>query len=601
MRGTAVFSGAGISGDPPASLPRGFGLRDDLLRCMHAAARHSLGSQVTDGQLADLVDSARKLEVVLARLSGAAGAEAADCLLSLRLRVPNEAHMLAGLQLAHGGTHVTLNFDVGIELAHDLVCGGPAAAVLPEPYRSAVVGWQALAPRNAAALRVVATRPEFDAWVADGKPAALLKVHGSLSADQRSLVDVVVLDIDELGQLAPSRRAAIDSLGLAGRLLITGYSGADPDVYRPLLEAAPAGLSSWCCYSLSPDSPVPEDLRARQIALSTGKPAGLAVTALRGLLGLSSAPDWPAQLLAGSGYREHFNDWASQFTATRSADKIAVAWAWLLADGGDLDTAERMLRVLAGRDSADGGTLMRYAEVLYTRARGDDRLRAEALYRRIAADRHIDRGIRLMCRLRSGDVSRGRAVRGGRLAPLSVLRAYAQPLRVLAATRAGRREQEAAADAYRGLQHTTLRLLERAAATAPTWSWPALGRLCGATRRLGGPAERLAGNGNRRSLIRQHRLLLSAYQSLFAGRPPAAGLEDEIRSLRDAYRAADDLPGSGNLAATLAVTAAARNDDDAARKLIGEARADYAAGRPDAQPIASGQALLVAIQRLLDR
>jgi hypothetical protein len=29
---TAVFSGAGISGEAPASLPRGFGLRDDVLR-----------------------------------------------------------------------------------------------------------------------------------------------------------------------------------------------------------------------------------------------------------------------------------------------------------------------------------------------------------------------------------------------------------------------------------------------------------------------------------------------------------------------------------------------------------------------------------------
>ncbi len=76
-----MFSGAGISGEAPASLPRGFGLRDDLLKLMHSAARESLGTQVTDAQLADLLGSGRKLEVVLARLSGAAGLEAADCLL----------------------------------------------------------------------------------------------------------------------------------------------------------------------------------------------------------------------------------------------------------------------------------------------------------------------------------------------------------------------------------------------------------------------------------------------------------------------------------------------------------------------------------------
>jgi hypothetical protein len=43
--------------------------------------------------------------------------------------------------------------------------------------------------------------------------------------------------------------------------------------------------------------------------------------------------------------------------------KFAIAWAWLLADGGDLDTAERMLGELAGREPTDTGTLVRYAEV----------------------------------------------------------------------------------------------------------------------------------------------------------------------------------------------------------------------------------------------
>jgi hypothetical protein len=223
------------------------------------------------------------------------------------------------------------------------------------------------------------------------------------------------------------------------------------------------------------------------------------------------------------------------------------------------------------------------------------------LYRRIARDGRTDAGTRLMCRLRSGDISRGRVIRDGKLAIPHLIRAYTQPLRVLAGTRAGRREQEAAADAFRALQHTTLRVLERAAATAPRWSWPALASLCRAARRFGGPAERLAGNGNRRSLIRQHRLLLSADACLLAGQPPPPGLQQEIQSLCDAYRNADDLPGSGNLAATLAVTAAAQGDPGTARSLLDQTRNDYTAGRPDAQPIASGQALLLAIQRVLNR
>jgi hypothetical protein len=568
---------------------------------MHAAARESLGSLVTDSQLADLVGSGRKLEVVLARLSGAAGAEAADCLLALQLHVPNEAHLLAGLHLALGGTHVTLNFDVGIELAHEMLIGGQAADALPEPYRSALADWRALVPPSVPALRVVASHQEFDAWTAGGMGPALLKVHGSLGRDQRHLVDVVVLDIDELGQLTASRRAALDRLGLADQLLITGYSGADPDVYRPLLAAAQGPVSSWRCYSLPAGSSVPDDLRSRGITLFTGAPAGLAVSALRELLGLDAAPPWPQQELPRPGYRKRFAQWAEKFCAGRPPDKIAVAWAWLLADGGDLDTAKRMLHELAGRDSADAGALLRYAEVLYTRARGDDRTRAEARYRQIAADKHADVGTRLMCRLRIGDISRGRVIRDGHLAITNLARAYTQPLLVLAATRAGRREPEAAADAYRALQHTTLRVLERMAATAPRWSWPALACLCRATRRIGGPAERLAANGNRRALVRQHRLLLSAYACLLAGQPPPSGLQQEIESLRDAYRGADDLPGSGNLAATLAVVAAAHQDQASARRLIGEARHDYTADRPGNRPIASGEALLTAIQRILNR
>jgi hypothetical protein len=598
---TAVFSGAGIGGEAPASLPWGFGLRDDVLELMYAGANESLGDQVTDEQLTDLVNSGRKLEVVLARLSGAAGIEAAGCLFSLRLRVPNEAHMLAALHLALGGSHVTLNFDIGIELAYELLTDGEAANTLPEPYRRAAAGWRALTPAGAPALRVVASHDDFDKWAADGTPPALLKVHGSLSRDQRYLVDVVVLDIDELGQLTPSRRAAIDSLGTARQLLITGYSGADPDVYRPVLAAAPPAVSSWCCYSLPHGSPVRQDLRFRRIALVTGAPAGLAETALRDLLGLPGTPSWPRQELPGPGYREHFGQWAREFRAGHVRDEIAVAWAWLLADGGDLDIAERMLAELAGRKSAGAGTLLRYAEVLYARARGDDRTRAEVVYRQIAADRRAELGIRLMCRLRSGDISRGRVIRDGQLAIPHLVKAYAQPLLVLAATRAGRRQQEAAADAYRALQHTTLRVLERAAAIAPRRSWPALAYLCRAARWPGRRGERLAANGNRRSLIRQHGLLLSAYACLLSGHPAPPVLQQDIESLRDAYRSANDLPGSGNLAAVLAVVAASRKDLSGARRLLEEARSDYTADRPDARPIAAGAALLAAIQRILDR
>jgi hypothetical protein len=567
---------------------------------MHTLAKESLGSLVTDEQLTELVASTRKLEVVLARLSGTAGIHAAECLLALQVEVPNEAHMLAALHLALGGIHVTLNFDIGIELAYSLLTGDSGVpSCAPDGYRSAVPDWQALVPSDTPSLRVVASHAEFDRWMESGQDPALLKIHGSLSRDQRQLVDVVALDIDEIGQLTRSRRAAVDRLGSVRRLLITGYSGADPDVYGPLIEVASASSSSWRCYSLPQDSPVPKDLQLRGIDLSTGAPSGLAVTALRELLNFGTIPSWPDVPLYGPGYRSRFEQWEDDFRYRHSPDEIAVAWAWLLADGGDLDTADSMLTALAARESAHPGTILRHAEVLYTRARSDDRDRAELLYLRLAADRDVDIGTRLMCRLRTADIARGRAIRGGReIVPL-LARAFGQPVAVLLATRAGRRESEAAADAYRALQHTALRVIEHTAGMLPTSLWPALAPLCRTASLFGRPGERLAANGNRRGLIRQHRLLLASYRSLLAGRKSPPELRLEVTSLRNTYRNADDFPGSGNLAATLAVLAAADGDLGGADRLLREARADYAAGRPDARPIAAGEALLRAIEGLL--
>ena len=556
---------------------------------------------MTDRQLSEVLSSTRKLEVVLARLSGTAGVETAKRLLALQLQLPNEAHLLAALHLLLGGTHVTLNFDVGVELAYDLLTGQGTAENVAEPYRSALDEWRDLVPSDAWKLRVVASHADFDDWVAAGKPPALLKAHGSLHRDQQHLIDVVALDIDEIGQLTPSRRVAIDHLASTRRLLITGYSGADPDVYEPLLAAAQGSSTEWYCYSLPHDSPVPKDLRSRSIPLTTGAPAGLAVTALREFLALSTSPTWPAERLHCAGYRERFDQWAADFRANHSDDKIAVGWAWLMADGGDLDSAEGMLDNLVRRDTTDASTIFRYAETLYTRARGGDRDRAESLYRGVARNREVDTGTRLMCRLRSADISRGRAVRGGVTLVPHLARAFGQPLLVLLATKAGRQEQEAAADAYRGLQQTSLRVLERAAAVVPRRVWPALAQLCRGAGVLGRPVARLSQNGNRRGLTRQHGLLLAAYACLLAGRQPPPALRQETQSLRDTYRNADDLPASGNLAVTMAVLAAADGDLTEAEHLLDGAKHDYAAGRPDAKPIAAGEALLVAVGRLLQR
>lgn len=597
---TAVFTGAGISGDPPASLPRGFGLRDAVLKTMHQAARDALDPLVTAEQLRKLCGAAYKLEVVLGRLWGTVGPDALDCVLALRIDVPNEAHMLAALHLLRGGTHVTVNFDVGIELAYDLIRG---AAELPpstaSDYHDALPLWRALAPPSSPALHTVSSHEEFAAWEAQGKPAALLKVHGGLTREQNALADVVVVDIEELGQLTAERAAAVDGLGTALRLMITGYSGGDPDVYGPLLAAAARTSATWACLELPKDSVVPGDARAHGIDLVLGHPQGLAATALRQVLGTPEPPPWPSVTLPGEGFKERFDRWQTDLRATHPDEAVAQSWAWLLADLGELDLAVAMVEKLG--DGVPGAKL-RHAEIVYTRARGDDRENARRMFRKVAAETP-DAATRLHCLLRLGDIARGRAnrqARGVRVIP-HLAESYLRALQVLVATRWGRLRPEEGGDAYRLLQQTSLRLLEQVAAVGPRPAWPMIGAWCGGAARWGDRASRLVRNGNRLALIRQHRAMLRSLAALMRARPAPADVRGEMRALRATYRAADDLPGAANCTVTLAVLARADGDRPAARALLDAAMADYTVGRPDGLPLASGEALVKVMRRLLER
>ncbi|SNY64248.1 hypothetical protein [Paractinoplanes atraurantiacus] len=586
---TAVFTGAGISGDEPTALPRGFGLRDAVLRTMHEAARDALGALVTDEQLEELCGADYKLEVVLGRLWGTVGPDALDCVLALRVDVPNEAHMLSALHLLRGGTHVTVNFDVGIEMAYDLISG---AADLPpgtpREYLGALPLWRQAAP----ALRTVSSHDEFAAWEADGRPPALLKVHGGLTRDQDALADVVVVDIEELGQLTAERAAAVDGLGAAPALMITGYSGGDPDVYGPLLAAAARTAATWACLELPAGSVVPGDAHDHGIDLVLGRPRGLAATALRELLG--AAPPWPSVPFPGDGFNDRFHRWEKDLRAAHPAGTIAEAWAWLLADLGKVDVAVAMFARLDAR--------LRHAEILYNRARGDDREAAREMFRQVGAEAP-DAATRLHCLLRLGDIARGRANRQARGVRVlgHLAESYLRAVQVLVATRGGRRHLEEGGDAYRLLQQTSLRLLEQMATVGPRAAWPALALCCRVAARWGDRAARLVRNGNRLSLIRQHRAMLRAVGALLRGTPAPSDVRADMRALRATYRAADDLPGAGNCTVTLAVLARAEGDRPAAHALLGEALTDYAAGRPDGRPLPSGEALVKVMTRLIDR
>jgi hypothetical protein len=563
---------------------------------MYEAAKDALGPLVTAEQLDRLCGASYKLEVVLGRLWGTVGPDALDCVLALTVDVPNEAHMLAALHLLRGGTHVTVNFDIGIELAHDLIQGrADLAAGVPRAYQDALESWRRLSPPGSSDLRTVSSHDEFAAWSADDRPAALLKVHGGLGRDQATLADVVVVDIEELAQLTADRATAIAGLSEAAELLITGYSGGDPDVYTPLLAVAAGTTATWACLELPAGSEVADDLDRRGVKLVRGVPGGLAVTALRRLLGTPAPPSWPSIPLAGPDFDERFTRWRERLRAVHPADLIAQSWAWLLADLGDLDTAVAMLAALP---ETAPGVRLRQAEMLYNRARGGDRDLAGRIFREVGAEAS-DAATRMHCLLRRGDLARGRAA--GSRSVRDIAEAYFRAGQVLVITHNGHRQPEEGGDAYRLLQQTSLRLLEQLATIAPRWSWRSIAVCCRLAAGWGGHAARLVRNGNRLSLIRQHRALLRALDALLGGRPAPAGIRADMLALRATYRAADDRPGAGNCTVALAVLAQADGDRSRASALLDEATAEYAAGRPDGRPLPSGQAVVDVMKRLFVR
>jgi hypothetical protein len=598
-----IFTGAGISGDPPSCLPRGFALRDRLIELLHTAAAEVSPATVTAADLTAMLGSQRKLEVVLGRLAGVVGSDALDCLLALRLELPNEAHMLCALHLARGGTQVTLNFDIGIEIAYELLCGLRSLPdTVSESFREALPIWQQLCGPGRPPLRVIAQRTEFDRWAGSGRAPGLLKVHGSLTSGQEALLDVVVVDIEELGRLHSSRRTAVEQLGTGAALLITGYSGADPDVYAPLLDVASQVDTRWHCPALASDSPVPQDTESRGVNLVLGTPEGLATTVLRQLLNVPDTVAWPEITISGDGFDERFHRWEENLRRRFPPETLAQAWAWLLADLGDLDEAESVLRDIRGRAPSDLSNLLRHASVLYTRAGDGDREQAEALFRQGLRESHGDLTTANTCRLKLADLARWRSSRASMLpATIQLTWSLAIALSVLWHSRYGRKDTESAADAFRLIQQDILRATERAALTLPRgalWLLPvALRGGIYAGRR----AERLSANGNRASLVRQQRYLAESLTVMLRHRPARPRLEADLVELHDAYLHADDLPGAGNCSSALAVLAAARHDTPGTTGLRRRAELEYRYGSWDQEPNYSGARLLDRIDRILLR
>jgi hypothetical protein len=517
-------------------------------------------------------------------------------------RGPEQGTYARALHLARGGVVITVNFDRGIEVAYDLITGRIDLPPGMVPcYGSNLDCWRARA-EGVPALRTVAAREQFGQWLADGSPPALLKIHGSLAATGRRLVDVVVEDTEELGGLSEERRAAVENLSRASRLLITGYGGLDPDVYAPLLRAASATDSRWASRWVAEDSPIRADCEELRVELVVGEPHGLAVHALRALLSEDKLR-WPGEELNGPTWSTRLDAWTEKLTNRHSGARFAHAWAWLLADVGDRDAAARLMRRVLS-DCPYTAAQVRLGDILYDRAGSGDRRDALRLYRALALTRALDWPTRAHCLLRLGGIARGRAVRGaGWTTLLYLLAALFAPLLVLVEQR--RRgpdaELETTAAAHGVLGQTVLRASEQAALRWPRCLWPILSvSLIWASARCE-QCARLTMNGNRKALTTSHSLLALTLAAYLRGQSPTTEWQDQLKSLADSYRRAGDLVGAGNCTAALAVLAIANGHSDEAERLLGTARDLYTEKRPDRSPIASGEALIDRLECLFKR
>lgn len=110
---TALVTGASISLAQPAGLSGGSRLRVALVHLLFDGARPLFEQETSREHRMVAFASDRKLEVVLGRAAGSRRCPRPGVSARPAVDVPNEAHLLAALHLLHGGTDLTLNFDIG--------------------------------------------------------------------------------------------------------------------------------------------------------------------------------------------------------------------------------------------------------------------------------------------------------------------------------------------------------------------------------------------------------------------------------------------------------------------------------------------------------
>lgn len=610
--GTAVvFSGAGLSAAEPAALPLGFDLRNQFLDLCYEEAHALAPSLADDMRLRELRASMCKLEVVLGRVAGTVGPEAMNALKTLDIAIPNEAHMLTALAVAHGGSHITVNFDEGLERAYRLLAGLAALPLDASPaLHSALPSWRARMPANPESLRVVASHAEFDQWVWIGEPPAVLKIHGSIRSHggRAEVVDPVVEDETEYTGLTKNRLRALDRIGMSTTVIITGYRGLDIDVYDALIDRLEGKVAKgeeviWAAPKVEDE--VRRDVDRLGGTIVDRDPAGRANIVLRHVFGWDSLPAWPEVTAPGATFRDRATAWEDDFRSLAPWGTRAEAYGWILADLGHYDDAQRLLAALhdhrrSGRRPPERLT-NRLADVMYDRNAAGDRAAAARAWATLISRRSTSRGLRAYAFTRLGEIGRGVALHGPTLLrPLGLLAGVFGPTAALAVTRNGQVEPQEAARALSALSGLALRFLESLPPAVLLRGRALTAPLARAGDVASERAQALMPGGNRSLFVQQQRCELSLLSCLLNDSPASLGLTGQLQAIGKAYARADDIRGKANVQAALALAAIVERDSAAVKAFLDCAEELYATGRPGQRPDPSGIAL-VSRRRALAR
>ena len=248
-RRAVLFCGAGISIEPPATLPDWKTLRDETIKAV-AGADETLVATLP-GLLAQDVDGGIGQALAPELVATIVRSVVPDYFRSLRVLdhdQPNRNHtLIARLAKAHVVRYIlSTNFDQLIETA---------------------------CHREGIELRILRSDDDFAAFdmaEADGRPV-LFKLHGCISNP-----DTIVATVEqEAVGLSPQKAAVLESLWNAMTGLFWGYSGADlkldVDYLRLLSTAATARGFYWNLHAAGDHREAPNEFVQRLVTAFDGR------------------------------------------------------------------------------------------------------------------------------------------------------------------------------------------------------------------------------------------------------------------------------------------------------------------------------------------